>query len=402
MSDHGMSSVAVLLLLLLTPVHAAHGEASPSPPGNTAQHAGLPAWMGGVHLTGTFEADFAWKEKSDVADRRSGAASDLFISTVALGVGVDATDWLTGNLVFLAEDLGAADDTGVKVDEVTMTFRKENSPFSLVVGKRGQPFGVFENHLVADPMTQDAYETNRPGVTAKFSGPMDLDLSATVYMGEEMMTHLFESELFDAEAIARVDRPEADEVSSYILSASVKPMGGPLTVFGSFLSEPGAGDRNHTASVGVHYEPDGLKGFRADGEYMKAVGREKYAGFDRGFKEGVLSMTVAYEFVLREREVIGGSLFAAKKAHIVAEPLEIAVRYEHFDDDGMADASQTSSVKDRYGAGTRYSFFQDPASGLAVYLGGEYRHTSFRVHPSQAASRADSNEEFFARLGLTF
>jgi len=402
MPDHRMSAVAFLLLLLLASVHAVHGEEPPSSPDNTVQHGVFPVWMAGVHLTGTFETDFAWTEKSDVTDRRSGAASDLFISTVALGAGVDVTDWLTGNLVFLADDLGTADETGVNVDEATLTFRKENFPFSLAVGKRVQPFGVFENHLVADPMTQDAYETNRPGVTLTYSGPMDIALSATGYRGEEMMTHLFESKLFDAEAVARVDRPEADEVSSYVLSASAMPMGGPLTVFGAFLSEPGAGDRNHTVSVGVHYEPNGLKGFRADGEYMKAVGREKYAGFDREFKEGVVSMTVAYEFVLRKREVIGGSLFAARKAHIVAEPLEIAARYEHFDDDGMADASQTFSVKDRYGAGARYSFFQNPASGLAVYLGGEYRHTSFRVHPSQAASRADSNEEFFARLGLTF
>ncbi len=402
MPDRGGRKVWVSLFLLLAPVSAALGRESSPPPAAPASRTGSPAWLERVHLGGTFEADFAWTDKADPADRNSGSSSDLFVSTVELGAGVDVTDWLTGNLVLLAEDLGTDDETGVTVDEAAVTLHKKCGSFSLVAGKRVQPFGVFENHLVADPMTQDAYETNRPGVTVEYEGPMGLGLSATVYGGEEMMTHLFESELFDTESITRAENPASDDVSSYILAASATPMGGHFTLFGAFLSEPGAGDRNDTVSVGVHFETDGLAGFRADGEYMKAVGRERYEGFDRAFKEGVLSLTAAYEFVMRRREVIGGAFFADRIAHVLAEPLEIAVRYEQFDDDGMADSSQTSSVKDRYGAGARYSLFSDPESGLAAYLGGEYRHTEYRVHPSQKDSRADSTEEFFVRLGLVF
>ncbi|MEW6721509.1 MAG: hypothetical protein AB1346_13765 [Thermodesulfobacteriota bacterium] len=402
MPDRGMKLLAVFLLLLVLPFQAARAAEAPAPSDNAAQGSLLPAWMERVHLSGTFEGDFAWAKKGDPADRTIGPASDLFIGTIELGVGVDVTDWLTGNVVLLAEDLGTEDETDLTVDEATLTFRKEDFPFSLVVGKRVQPFGVFENHLVSDPMTQDAYETNRVGATAVYSGPMDLDLSATAYKGEEMMTHLFESWLFDSEAVVRADHRPADEVNSYILSASFKPLGGPLTLFGSFLSEPGAGNRNDTASAGFHFEADGKRGFRVDTEYMKAVNREIYAGFDREFREGVFAVTVAYEFVMREREVIGGSLFEERKAHLVAEPMEIALRYEHFDDDGLAAASQTFSVKDRYSAGARYSFYEDPSGGLAAYIAGEYRHTEYRVHPAQAGTRIGSNDEIFARLGLTF
>lgn len=177
-----------------------------------------------------------------------------------LGVRFDVMDWLADNIVFLAEDLGTEDETDLTVDDATLTFRKMDFPFSLVVGKRVQPFGVFENHLVSDPMTQDACETNRAGATTVFSGPMDLELSATACRGKEMMTHLFGSELFDAAAVARADHRPPDEADSYILAASLKPFGGPLTVFGSFLSEPGTGNRNSTASAGFHYEPEGMKG----------------------------------------------------------------------------------------------------------------------------------------------
>lgn len=255
------------------------------------------------------------------------------------------------------------------------------------------------NHLVSDPMTQGAYETNRVGVTVGVAGPMGLDLSVTAYKGEEMMAHLFESELFDTDVITRGADPAGDDVSSYIISASFEPVSEHLTVFGSCISEPGNGNRNNTVGVGLSL---GLDGIRVDGEYMKAIERERYSGFSREFKESVLSLTAAYEFVMREREVIGGALFAERKAHVVAEPLEVALRYEHFDDDGMADASETWSVEDRYSAGARYAFYQDPDSGLAAYAATEFRHTDYRLHPSQASTRADSNNEVFARLGVTF
>jgi hypothetical protein len=49
-------------------------------------------------------------------------------------------------------------------------------------------------------------------------------------------------------------------------------------------------------------------------------------------------------------------------------------------------------------AGGRYSFYYDVASGLAAYVGVEYRYTDF----DDTAASAGENSEFIARLGVTF
>ncbi len=357
-------------------------------------------WAGRIHLTGTVEVDLGWVETSDPDDEGSGAASDLLISTVELGAEVEFTDWLTGGILLLKEDIGAADETEFEVDEGMITLRKEDFPVYLAVGKRAQPFGVFESHLLNDPMTQDAYETNRPGVTVGAAGPMDLDLSVTAYRGEEMMDHLFESELFDSGIVTRV-AGEADDVDSFIISASAAPVED-LVVFAGYLSEPGRGKRNETLNVGASLARGGL---RLDAEYMMALGRERYeingAPAAEEFEESVLSVGAAYEFVLRERKVIGGALFAERKAHIVAEPLEVAVRYERFDDDGLAEAAQGWSVENRISAGARYAFYSDPESGLAAFVGAEYRYTDYDVDPA-LPNRAGEQNEVLVRLGLSF
>jgi hypothetical protein len=358
------------------------------------QETGMPEWMKRVRLTGTVEGDYYRTDHGDMTGQDSG----LSISTMELGVEADFSDFASGFVLFLAEDLGTGEEINILVDEATLALREESSPFYLIFGKRVQPFGVFENHLVADPMTQDAYETNRVGLTAGYAGPMGVDISATLYKGEEQMEHLFESGLFDPDALTRSEGEEG-KVESYIVTALITPIDD-LTVFGAFLSEPGRGQRNNTANVGLSIVPSFFEGLRIDVEYMKALDREIYDGLAREFKEGVFSLTAAYEFVFMEREVIGGAIFAERKAHLVSEPLELAVRYEHFDDDGIADDLGIWSVKDRYSAGGRYTFYEN--IGLTAYLAVQYRRTKYRLHPDLAGTTADDSNEYFARLGVTF
>lgn len=355
---------------------------------------GISDWGERIHLTGTLEGDFNWAKYRDITDKGSDSTSDLFISTVELGMEVEFTDRVTGTLLLLQEDIGTEDETDFAADEAMITLK---GPAYLVFGKRAQPFGVFENHLVADPMTQDAYETNRVGVTVGITGPMESDISLTVYKGEEQMNHLFESDLFDADGISRYGE-WSDDVGSFIISASLSPMEDRLTLFGAYLSEPG-NRRNETLNAGLSLA---INGVRIDGEYMKALKREEYQGVNGEFKESVISLTAAYEFVVREREEIGGALFAARKAHVVSEPLEVAVRYEYFDDDGMADALLTWAVEDRYGIGGRYAFYSDEESGLSAYAGIEYRHTDYRLHSSLKDKVSDKNDELLMRMGISF
>jgi len=290
-------------------------------------------------------------------------------------------------------------DEKITVDQAIITLQKEKFPFYLVMGKRTQPFGVFENHLVTDPMTQDAYETKKVGVTAGYTGPLGLDISATVYKGETQMDHLVASGLFEVTRTGTT----TDDVNSYILSASISPVKDHLKFFLGYLSEPGRGSRNNTASLGVSIGIPGLKNFRLDSEYMKALKRERYTGFTEAFKEGVFSVTGSYVFNTRERhEKIGGAELKEQKEHVSEEPIELALRFEHFDDDGLAEKDSSWSAENRYSIGARYSFYQNEKKDVAAYVGTEFRYTNYRLHSSLTNTRADNNKELFLKLGLSF
>jgi hypothetical protein len=359
-------------------------------------------WVDRVKLSGLLEGEYRWIKSSDVSDKDADAASDLYVRRLELGIEAELTDWIKANAVLNSEFIGDSVNEGdelITVDEAVINLRQEDVPVYLVLGKRVQPFGVFENHLVTDPMTQDAYEAKRVGLTLGATGPIGLDLSATLYKGEEQMDHLVDSGLFEA---ARAGDP-GNDVGSYIVSASISPVEDSLTLFGSYLSEPGRGDRNETANFGLSAAVPGIRDLRLDAEYMKALKREKFDGLEEAFKEGVYSVTASYVINNGERrEEPGGATLAERLAHILEEPLELAFRYERFDDDGLAEKTSSWSVKNRYSVGASYPFFKDEDKGLAAYVAAEYRYTDFRLHDDVEDVRADNNKEVFLRLGAAF
>jgi hypothetical protein len=257
-----------------------------------------------VTFEGAIEGEYRWMKHREITAGNSDSTSDLYLRTIELDIGVKPTDWIIASAVlnseWIGDDVNAGDEM-LTVDEAVITLWKKDFPFYIVAGKRTQPFGLFENHLITDPMTQDGYETKRAGLTAGYAGPVGSDLSLTVYKGEEQMNHLFESGLFDTESRSRTGTG-TDNVSSFIVSVSVEPVEDALTLFAGYLSEPGTERRNETLNLGFNFVLPFLENLRIDGEYMKAIKRERYAGADREFKEGVLSLAAAYEFVLRKRE----------------------------------------------------------------------------------------------------
>ena len=370
--------------------------------GDKKNEEGLPEWTKKIKLSGLLEGEYRWKKYRDISDKNSDSTSDLYLRRLELGIEAELTDWIKANTVLNSEWIGDGVNNGdekITVDEATITLQKEKFPLYLVMGKRPQPFGVFENHLITDPMTQDAYETKKVGITAGYTGPLGLDVSATVYKGEEQMDHLVASGLFGATR----DGATGDDVGSFILSASISPVKDHLKFFASYLSEPGRGSRNDTASLGVSAGIPGLKNLRFDSEYMKALKRERYSGFTEAFKEGVFSITGSYVFNTRERhEQIGGAELKEQKAHVTEEPIELALRYERFDDDELAEKNSSWSAKDRYSVGARYSFFRDEKKDVTAYVGTEFRYTNYRLHSSLTNTRVDNNKEMFLKLGLSF
>ncbi|NOY65079.1 MAG: hypothetical protein GXO97_06770 [Nitrospirae bacterium] len=153
-----------------------------------------------VSISGSIYGEYRWMRHRDITDPDTDSTSDLYLRKVELGTEVSLTHWAEASVVlnseWIGDDINQGDEK-VAVDEATLTLKGEGFPLYLVLGKRTQPFGVFENHLITDPMTQDAYETKRPGLTLGVEGPLGLDASLTVYKGEEQMNHLFESGLFE-------------------------------------------------------------------------------------------------------------------------------------------------------------------------------------------------------------
>jgi|GEM_PF-276273 len=360
-------------------------------------------WADRVKLSGLLEGEYRWKKYRDISNKNSDSTSDLYIRRLELGLEAEITDWIKAKGVLNSEWIGDQVNNGdekITVDQATITLQKEGFPLYLVLGKRAQPFGVFENHLVTDPMTQDAYETKKTGVSLGVTGPLDIDVSATVYKGEVQMDHLVGSGLIEVTRTGTAT--DADDVNSYILSASISPVKDHLKFFASYLSEPGRGSRNTTGSLGLSAGIPGFDGFRLDAEYMKALKRETYTGLTEAFKESVFSVTAAYTFNGDRHEDIGGAKLENVLAHILEEPIELALRYERFDDDGLAEKNSSWSAKNRYSGGIRYSFYKDEEKGLAAYLATEYRYTGYRLHSSLKDTRADNNKEFLVRLGVAF
>jgi hypothetical protein len=197
------------------------------------------------------------------------------------------------------------------------------------LGKRTQPFGLFETHFVTDPLTQDADETQTVGVSAGLKVPLETDLSLTFYKGRVQSDHLYASGLFDP-AAAPVPAVTVARVDSWILSGISTPVKDIWTVFAACSSEPGAGRRMTTLGLGSNLVIPGLKNLQIDAEYMRALGREDVHDLGRSFRETAVSVTASYQFVLRPRTLRGGGNYRSRKSQRLSRPAEMALRFEAY------------------------------------------------------------------------
>jgi len=131
-------------------------------------------WMSGVEVGALveLEASRTWEDKAE-------DASDLNLATIELGIGAQVSDWVSANLLLLAEDVDESDGD-FSVDEATITLGNiESYPFYFTGGRMVIPFGVFETHMVSDPLTLEMAETKD---TAALIGFEKAGFSATAYL----------------------------------------------------------------------------------------------------------------------------------------------------------------------------------------------------------------------------
>ena len=322
-------------------------------------------------FSGAIELDYSYADDSDIGDNTvNDSTSDLDIGTVELGLEVAFHEYVTGLFLLKGEALDTDNDR-VFWDEATITLQKEGFPLYFVGGKRGQPFGFFESHLISDPITKDCYEIAKTGATVGYTTEsLGLDISATIYKGEVLMAHLVEA----GYGFERNNSPtyaETDDVSSYIGNITISPVEG-LTVAVFYDSEPGDGDRNETVGGMFHYE---ISKITLDAEYITALKREKHFTDNKEYTESAWFGAIAFK---------------------VMDPLEIAARYEAFDDDIGGD--QDGHLTDRYSIGFTYTLFEK--DNFATNLMGEYRISNYE---KAAGSTADDKlNEAFIRLAIEF
>ena len=117
--------------------------------------------------------------------------------------------------------------------------------------------------------------------------------------------------------------------------------------------------------------------FTLDAEYIAALSREKHFTDNKEYKESAWFVGAAFQ---------------------ASDPLEIAGRYESFDDDIPGD--QDGHLQDRYNIGFTYRLFEKDS--FVCNLMGEYRRSNFEVEPENPNGVDDGINEFFARLAVEF
>jgi hypothetical protein len=322
-----------------------------------------------ITFSGAIELDYSYTDPRDVTDKNSDSTSNLDIGTVQLGVEAQFHECVTGNFVLKGENLDS--DNNIFWDEAIITIQKEGFPLYFVGGLRGQPFGVFNSHLINDPVTKDCYEVARTGVTLGFTPDLlGLDISATVYKGEVLADKLTEA----GYGWARDPDPNpdpTDDVDSYIFNLSIAPIEG-LSLSAYYDSEPGQGSRNETGGGTIEYQ---IGMFTFDAEYIAALNREKNATDNKEYKESAWFGAIACQ---------------------VIDPLEIAARYEAFDDDISGD--QDGNLENRYSIGANYTLFEKDDFATTLML--EYRRSNYENEAGVTVE--DSVNEVFARLAIEF
>jgi len=229
---------------------------------------------------------------------------------------------------------------------------------------------MFESHLINDPITQDCYEIAKTGVTVAYTTDY-LDISATIYKGEELIDHLAEAGYGFERDNSLTTYEKTDDVSSYIGNITISPVEA-LMLSAYYDSEPGDGDRNETAGISAHYE---IRMVTLDAEYIAALSREKHFTDNKEYKESTWSGAVAYQ---------------------ATEPLEIAARYEVFNDDIAGE--QDGHLADRYSIGFTYTLFKK--DDFSTSLMGEYRVSNLEKQSGNIAD--DKLNEAFLKLAIEF
>lgn len=369
---------------------------APAPPPGAEED---PKWTDTINLSGFLAGDARWLRTGE--GEAAETMTDLYLRAFELSVEADVVSWLSATIVLNSEYVGDplnAGDAVILVDEAHLDITLPGTPIYFILGKRIQPFGLFETYLVSDLLVQDGYETKAVGITAGIKAPGQTDASFTAYKGHIRSDHMADSGLLGPHVPDFPQAPAAN-VDSWIVSAQSAPVGDDWRISAGYASEPGDTARMTTLNVGSYLSVPFYENVEFNAEYMKALRRDEVPETGRSFLESALSVTAAYQLIPPEMQDQAGRNYRARKSRRLAHPTVIAVRYEALDDDGRAEVTGTWSVKHRFSAGGRYTFYE--RGNVEAALGFEYRLQAVRISPA-FVGEAPSAHALYLRFGLDF
>jgi len=326
-----------------------------------------------IRLLGSIETNYEYLDVKDIDDKNSGSSSDLFISSLAIGLSVIVNEWSKALVVLEFEDIGRKDGSErLKLDEAVVTLGAPWIPLYVIGGKKVMPFGVFEDHLIEGTLAEDIYEIDEFGATLGFAPDFyGLDISFSIYEDASITDNLndFDTHEYNPE------HHKDDRFGSYIANVKLAPVGDTLTVSAFYNSEPGDGRRNE--SIGGAFTLNFWK-FILDTEYITALQRENGENGEEN-KESTAVVGLAFD---------------------VLDSLQLVTRYAVFDDDNPGD--QDGVLDYRFIAGFNYSFIDvvDISFLEDAIFSFEYRFSKFEKEKDSEA--ADSQNMLQFQVALEF
>lgn len=128
------------------------------PAGEAAEEEAAPNIGDRVAFSGALEVEASAGHTKQVGGGKI-RTSDITLATAELGFGVGINEKFSGNLVLLWEE----DDTEpIDIDEGVIVYSRAG--FDLTAGRFYPPFGTFNTHFIADPMTLELGEIQQSGV----------------------------------------------------------------------------------------------------------------------------------------------------------------------------------------------------------------------------------------------
>ncbi|MEZ4417051.1 MAG: hypothetical protein R3E10_14965 [Gemmatimonadota bacterium] len=360
-----------------------------------------PPWQDEVSIQGTLIGVAAGEATSGL---RVGEAPDaLAVQTLELAVESSGPDRSTsGSVVFDASGLvNAAQDVSISEAHIRIS---DGERLFISIDAGPLPFGSFANALLSQPLSQDVYGAQAMSVSAGWTPADNAHVAVAWVDGRPMYGQWLGAGVVDSAAADPAESGMTDsagsaagEGTSWIVSASRSILGDRLSGGAAVLTEAGAAPRSRFLNAWASSSGLGHPGVEVDVEVFRGSRALPLRTNGTRFMETTVSTTVSLTLPAAPGGTRTGRTFQGRRAHRRARPFELAVRFEAFLDDGMAEALNTWTARNRMAVGGRYSF--DPDDTFPGFVTIEIERRTFRDALNRTAGRTATVQ---AGIGLVF